>query len=173
MTDQAIETLFAEERRYPPSNEFAEQANANADIYDVPFEEFWEREGRERISWFEPFSTLLNGSFPTRGGTWGVKINVAYNCPTVTLKRGVETRSRSTSRGSVGERAPITYSQLLDEVVKAANGLRELASARALPSASTWAWAWGCRSRCSPARAWARCTRWCSVASPPRRLRIG
>src|SRR4026209_2278530 len=47
MSDPAIETLFDEQRRYPPSADFAAQANARADIYDVPFEEFWEREGRE------------------------------------------------------------------------------------------------------------------------------
>jgi acetyl-CoA synthetase len=64
MTDQAIETLFAEERRYPPPDEFATQANATAAIYDVPFEEFWEREGRERVTWFEPFTSLLEWELP-------------------------------------------------------------------------------------------------------------
>ena len=36
MSDQAIETLFEEDRRYPPPPEFAAQANAQPDIYDVP-----------------------------------------------------------------------------------------------------------------------------------------
>ena len=31
MSDPAIETLFEEDRRYPPPQEFAEQANAKAD----------------------------------------------------------------------------------------------------------------------------------------------
>ena len=30
-----------EERRYPPSAEFAAQANAKADIYERDFDEFW------------------------------------------------------------------------------------------------------------------------------------
>ena len=47
---QAIETMFLEERRYPPPEDFAAQANAQPDIYDVPFEHFWEREGRERVT---------------------------------------------------------------------------------------------------------------------------
>ena len=59
MSDRTIETLFAEDRRYPPPPEFAAQANATADIYDIPFEEFWERQGRERVTWFEPFTSLL------------------------------------------------------------------------------------------------------------------
>ncbi len=64
MSDQAIETLFEEDRRYPPPPEFAAQANAQPEIYDVPFEEFWEREGRERVTWFEPFTTLLEWELP-------------------------------------------------------------------------------------------------------------
>ena len=55
----AIETMFLEERRYPPPEEFAAQANAQPEIYERDFEEFWESEGRERVSWFEPFSELL------------------------------------------------------------------------------------------------------------------
>ena len=54
---QAIETMFLEERRYEPPPEFVEQANAQPDIYERDWEEFWETEGRERISWFEPFTT--------------------------------------------------------------------------------------------------------------------
>ena len=41
MSDQhAIETMLLEERRYPPPEEFAAQANAKPDIYDEPFEAF-------------------------------------------------------------------------------------------------------------------------------------
>jgi acetyl-CoA synthetase len=54
----AIETMLLEERTYPPDEEFAKQANAQPEIYDEDFESFWEREGRERLSWFEPFSKL-------------------------------------------------------------------------------------------------------------------
>ena len=45
----AIETMFEEERRYPPPPDFAEQANAQPGIYDEDFESFWQREGRERL----------------------------------------------------------------------------------------------------------------------------
>ena len=62
MSDQAIETLFEEDRRYPPPPDFARQANAQPEIYDVPFEEFWEREGRERVTWFEPFTSPSRGA---------------------------------------------------------------------------------------------------------------
>ena len=58
MSDQTIETLSDEARRFPPPAPFAAQANARADVYDEPFEVFWERNGRERVTWFEPFSEL-------------------------------------------------------------------------------------------------------------------
>ena len=41
---KAIDTLFLEERRYPPPEEFTAQANAQPDIYDLSLEELWERE---------------------------------------------------------------------------------------------------------------------------------
>ena len=54
--------MLLEERRYPPSPEFAAQANAKPDIYERDFEEFWTSEGRERVSWFAPFQRLLEWS---------------------------------------------------------------------------------------------------------------
>ena len=78
MSDPAIETLLAEDRRYPPSPDFAAQANAKPDIYDVPFEEFWEREGRERVTWFEPFTSLLEWDLPYARWYGGGKLNIAY-----------------------------------------------------------------------------------------------
>ena len=37
---QDIDTLFLEERRYPPPPEFAAQANARPGIYDEDFDAF-------------------------------------------------------------------------------------------------------------------------------------
>ncbi len=54
----AIETMFLEERRYPPPEGFAAQANAGPEIYERDFDELWETEGRERVTWFEPFTKL-------------------------------------------------------------------------------------------------------------------
>ena len=43
-TGHAIDALFVEERRYPPPEDFAAQANAQPDIYDRDPDEFWETE---------------------------------------------------------------------------------------------------------------------------------
>ena len=42
----AIDTMLLEERRYPPPEEFAAQANAAPGIYDGSRDEFWEAEER-------------------------------------------------------------------------------------------------------------------------------
>ena len=133
-SERAIDTLLLEERRYPPPEDFAAEANAQPEIYDVPFEEFWDREGRERVTWFEPFETLVEWELPYAKWYGGGKINVAYNC----LDRHVEA-----GRGDKvafhyeaepeGERTAVTYAQLLAEVVKAANGLRTLGVGKGTP----------------------------------------
>jgi acetyl-CoA synthetase len=137
MSDQAIETLFEEDRRYPPPPEFAAQANAKPEIYDIPFEEFWEREGRERVSWFEPFTSLLEWELPYAKWYGGGKINVAYNCLDRHVEAGLGDRVafyyEGEPTGEGAERVAITYGQLLDEVVRAANGLQALGVGKGTP----------------------------------------
>jgi len=132
--DIAIETFFDEQRTYPPPAEFAAQANAQPAIYDIPFEEFWEREGRERVTWFEPFTSLLEWELPYAQWYGGGKLNVAYNCLDRHVEAGYGDRVAFYYEGEpVDERAAITYRQLLDEVVRAANGLKELGVEKGTP----------------------------------------
>ena len=77
---QSIDTLLLEERRYPPPAAFAAAANAQPEIYDEDFEAFWEREGRERVTWFEPFTRLLEWDLPYAKWYLGGKLNVSHNC---------------------------------------------------------------------------------------------
>ena len=78
--DRRSRRILLEERRYPPPEDFAAQANAQPDIYDRDFEEFWEREGRERVTWFEPFDELYEWEQPYAKWYLGGKLNVTYNC---------------------------------------------------------------------------------------------
>src|SRR5439155_240557 len=52
----AIETIFLEERRYPPTAEFAAQANAQPELYERDWLDFWADEAGRRVTWFEPFT---------------------------------------------------------------------------------------------------------------------
>jgi len=127
VSDKAIETLLAEERRYPPPEQFAEQAIATADIYDVPFDEFWDREGRERVSWFEPFTSLYEWELPYVKWYLDGKLNVSYNCLDRHVEAGLGDRVAYLWEGEPSdEREAITYDDLLRRVVHMANVLKEL-----------------------------------------------
>src|SRR5262249_58754152 len=69
----AIETILLEERRYPPPQDFAAQANAQPDIYERDFEEFWESEARERVTWFDAFDRRPEWDPPYAKGYLGGK----------------------------------------------------------------------------------------------------
>ena len=125
--DREIDNLLLEERRFPPPPEFAAQANAQPEIYDEDFEAFWEREGRERVTWFEPFTKLLEWEQPYAKWFLGGKLNIAYNCVDRHVERGLGDKVAFFWEGEAeGERRAITYSDLLREVVKCANALKAL-----------------------------------------------
>ena len=124
---QAIETIFVEERRYPPPAEFAGAATAQADVYDRAFEEFWETEGRERVSWFEPFGDLLEWELPYAKWYLGGTLNVSYNCVDRHVEAGLGDRVAYHWEGEPeGERGSLTYAELQAQVVRMANVLKEL-----------------------------------------------
>src|SRR5271154_1840804 len=123
----SIETMLLEERRYPPSEEFAAQANEKPEIYDRDFDEFWETEGRERISWFEPFDRLYEWELPYAKWYLGGKLNVSYNCVDRHVEAGKGDKVAYFWEGEpAGERREITYADLQREVARFANGLKKI-----------------------------------------------
>ncbi len=135
-TGHAIETMFLEERRYPPSEEFAAQANAKADIYDQDFDAFWEREGRERVTWFEPFTELYQWEPPYAKWYLGGKLNVCFNCVDRHVEAGDGGVTAYYWEGEpVGDRRQITYADLQKDVVRFANALKKLGVKKGTPVA--------------------------------------
>jgi acetyl-CoA synthetase len=124
---KTIDTLLLEERRYPPDPAFAAQANAQPDVYDREFDEFWETEGRERLSWFEPFTKLYEWEPPYAKWYLGGKLNVCFNCVDrhVDSGRG-DTVAYHWEGEPEGERRDLTYGDLQRQVVRFANALKEL-----------------------------------------------
>jgi acetyl-CoA synthetase len=134
VSDQTIDTLLLEERRYPPSPEFAAQANATADLYDQDFESFWEREGRERVTWFEPFTSLLEWELPYAKWYGGGKLNIAYNCVDRHVENGRGGKVAYYWEGEPeGERRELTFADLQREVVRCANALKQLGVKKGTP----------------------------------------
>ena len=162
--------MFLEERRYPPPEEFAAAANAQADIYDQDFESFWEREGRERVTWFEPFTNLLEWELPYARWYLGGKLNLAYNCVDRHVENGLGDKVAYYWEGEPeNDRREITFADLQREVVKCANALKQLGVKKGTPVGIYMGMVPRRRSRCSHAHASAPRTPSCSAASRPTR----
>jgi acetyl-CoA synthetase len=129
-----IETMLLEERRYPPSGEFAARANAQPGIYEEGWEAFWEREGRERVSWFQPFQTLLEWNLPYAKWYLGGKLNISYNCLDRHVENGLGDKVAYYWEGEPeNDRRAITFAELRTEVVKCANALKQLGVRKGTP----------------------------------------
>jgi len=132
----AIETILLEERRYPPPDDFAAQANAQPEIYDREFEEFWETEGRERVTWFEPFGELYEWEPPYARWYLRGKLNVCFNCVDRHVEAGNGAKVAYYWEGEPeGDRRELTFGDLQHEVVRFANGLRRLGVKKGTPVA--------------------------------------
>jgi len=131
-----IETMLLEERRYPPSADFAAQANAQAAIYGEGFEAFWEREGRERLTWFEPFTQLYEWEPPYAKFFLGGRLNVCFNCVDRHVEAGRGGKVAYHWEGEPeGDRREITYADLLRDVSRFANALKAIGVRKGTPVA--------------------------------------
>ncbi|MGH3881156.1 MAG: acetate--CoA ligase [Actinophytocola sp.] len=131
MTDQGptLDNLLTESRTFPPSEEFAGQANAKADLYqqaDADREAFWADEAR-KLHWDTEWNQVLDWSNPPFAKWFvGGKLNVAYNCVDRHVEAGNGERVAIHWEGEPGDGRTITYAELQREVSKTANALASL-----------------------------------------------
>ena len=130
MTEDAISNLANETRHFDPPTDFAAKANVTARAYDEAKADrlgYWAKEA-ERISWATPFTEVLDwNDAPFAKWFVGGTLNASYNC----VDRHVEAgNGDKVAFHWVGEPADdtrtITYSELKDEVCRAANALVDL-----------------------------------------------
>ena len=130
----SIDALLLEQRRYAPPPEFAAKANAQPDIYERDPMDFWDAEAKNRISWFEPYETLLEWELPYAKWFVGGKLNVAYNCVDRHVERGDGDKVAYFWEGEpVDDRRTVTFADLQREVVRFANGLKKLGVGKGTP----------------------------------------
>ncbi len=126
---EALENLLVENRQFPPSAEFAAQANAKADMYDEAARDrlaFWGRQA-ERLDWSAPFDEVLDWSrAPFARWFVGGKLNVAYNCVDRHVESGHGDQVAFYFEGEPGDTRAVTYAELQRDVAKAAHALAEL-----------------------------------------------
>jgi len=115
---------------YPPSAEFAAQANTHGrDLYDRADADrlgFW-AEQANRLHWNTPFGEVLDWSgAPFAKWFVGGELNVAYNCVDRHVEAGNGDRVAIHWVGEPGDSRDLTYADLKDEVSRAANYLTSL-----------------------------------------------
>ena len=125
-----IGALGAENRTFPPSEEF--QANASVtgtELYDEAAEDdegFWARQASELVSWSREWDTILDWQLPDAKWFVGGRLNVSYNCVDRHVEAGNGDKVAFHWEGEPGDTRTITYSDLLDEVSRFANVLKGL-----------------------------------------------
>jgi acetyl-CoA synthetase len=127
-TGDAIEALFQEGRRFPPTAEFASQANASAEIYERAqrdYLEFWASWAR-KLEWMTPFTSVLEWNEPFAKWFSDGELNVSVNCLDRHVLAGHGEQIAFYFEGEPADRRAITYRELLDDVCRFANGLRSL-----------------------------------------------
>jgi acetyl-CoA synthetase len=124
-----IEALFAENRTFPPPQSFVDQANlTDPAIYEQALadpEAFW-AEQAESLSWFKKWDQVLDWNPPFAKWFVGGKLNVAYNCLDRHVEAGRGNKVAYHWEGEPGDTRTITYAELLTEVSRTANALKEL-----------------------------------------------
>jgi acetyl-CoA synthetase len=124
----SIENLGSESRTFPPSAEFAAQANAKAEIYDRAESDrlaFWETQARE-LTWQKPWDSVLEWKAPYAKWFVGGKLNASFNALDRHVLAGRGNRVALFFEGEPGDTRSITYADLLTDVKKAANALIEI-----------------------------------------------
>jgi len=127
--DHELAELLEVERFDPPAA-FREHALlSDPAIYEEAehdWKGWWERQARE-LHWFEPWDQVLDDSNPPFYKWFiGGKLNVSYNCLDRHVEAGHGDRVAYHWRGEEGEERDITYSDLLAEVQRFANALKDL-----------------------------------------------
>ncbi|HZI98137.1 MAG TPA: acetate--CoA ligase [Actinomycetales bacterium] len=125
-----LSNLMNEERRFPPSEDFAAQAVATADLYDEAAkdrEAFWAKQARDLLDWSTDFDTTLDWSdAPFAKWYVGGELNVAHNCVDRHVDAGNGDRVAIHFEGEPGDTRTVTYAEMQEQVCRAANALTAL-----------------------------------------------
>ena len=129
MSHEALENLSTETRTFAPSVEFASQANATRELYDLADADrlkFWDTQA-EQLQWEQKWTQTLDWSnAPVANWFVDGKINAAVNCVDRHVAAGNGDRVAIYFEGEPGDSEAITYFELQHRVNQAANALTEL-----------------------------------------------
>jgi acetyl-CoA synthetase len=126
----AIEDYFVEDRTFPPPADFAAQALVTgAEIYDeaeADWQGFWARQAADLVTWYDEWHTILDWQLPFAQWFVGGTLNVSYNCLDRHVEAGQGQKVAYHWEGEPGDHRTVTYADLLNEVQRFANVLKDL-----------------------------------------------
>nr|HEV7953081.1 acetate--CoA ligase [Candidatus Acidoferrales bacterium] len=124
-----LDALLEENRKFPPSEEFRKQANANdPEIYERARrdpETFWAQQA-ERLDWFTKWTKISEWNAPWAKWFLGGKINITHNCVDRHAASSRRNKAAIIWEGEPGDSRVITFGMLQREVNKFANVLKSL-----------------------------------------------
>lgn len=134
MTEIAIESILQENRLFPPSAEFSQNATIKSfEEYQQLYakakadpQAFWAQLAEKELHWFEKWSEILDWQPPFAKWFVNGKINICYNCIDRHLTTWRRNKAAIIWEGEPGDSRTITYEQLHREVCQFANALKEL-----------------------------------------------
>jgi acetyl-CoA synthetase len=130
MSDRTIEALYQEDRTFPPPPDFAAQALVQGrELWqeaEQDGEAFWARQAEDLLTWSKPWDTVLEWDLPFAKWFVGGRLNVSENCLDRHVAAGRGDRVAFHWEGEPGDTRTITYADLLDEVGRFANVLKDL-----------------------------------------------
>ncbi|MDJ1182547.1 acetate--CoA ligase [Roseofilum casamattae] len=134
MSQPTIESILKEKRQFPPSSEFAQNAQIKSlDEYRQLYEKakadpegFWAELAEKELDWFEKWNQILDWQPPFAKWFVGGKINISYNCLDRHLTTWRKNKAALIWEGEPGDSRTLTYSQLHREVCQMANVLKQL-----------------------------------------------
>ncbi|KDE09541.1 acetyl-coenzyme A synthetase [Microbotryum lychnidis-dioicae p1A1 Lamole] len=131
--------------RSAPTHEISKRTNGKLSEYKKPHADtaeyermykesieqpsvFWDKMAKEHLYWHRPYSTVMAGSFEAGDVQWFPEggLNVSYNCVDRWAYKNPDKTAIIWEADEPGEHVELTYSQLLQEVCRMANILKDM-----------------------------------------------
>ncbi len=130
----SLTTVMQEDRKFPPTREFAAQARISTDkqyleLYDRALnhrDAFWREMALSQLHWFTPFTSVFEQDNELVRWFDGGTTNASYNCLDAQIVAGHGDRSAILWEGEPGDVRRLTYRELHCEVCRFANVLKSL-----------------------------------------------
>jgi acetyl-CoA synthetase len=127
--ERELDEMLSIERFDPPAEFRAQALLSDPSVYEQAERDpqAWWAEQAKALDWFEPWDTVLDDSDPPFYKWFtGGKLNASYNCLDRHVEAGRGGRVAYHWRGEGGEERAVTYADLLRDVQRFANALKDL-----------------------------------------------